>query len=97
MVFILSVQRWRNKWCQIFHFSVKTNCTSKELEPQSELVDQAYPKFNETLIGKQDSHNQIKNYEATGVENSNENESADTETNKTSAVPNFISKLLTDN
>lgn len=97
MVFILSVQRWRKKWCQIFRYSIKTNCKSKELEPQSELVDQAYPKFNETLIEKQDSHNQIKNYEAIGVEYSNENESEDTETNKTSAIPNFISKLLRDN
>ena len=49
------------------------------------------------MIEKQDSHNQIKNYEAIGVEYSNENESEDTETNKTSAIPNFISKLLRDN
>ena len=43
---------------QVFHYYIKSNRKSNEFEPFSDLFDQAYSKFNETLIDNQDSHNQ---------------------------------------
>ena len=67
-----------------------------KFEPYSDLVDQAYSNFNETLINNQDPHSQSENNERPGAEYSNENDSEDTETNKTSTIPNFMPKILLD-
>ena len=52
-------------------------------EPYCDLVDQAFSQFNE-------------NYEAPGAEYPSENDSEDTETNKASAIPNFMLQILPD-
>ena len=67
-----------------------------KFEPYGDLVDQAFSQFNKTSIANQDSHIQIENDETQGAEFPNENGSEDTETNKTSAIPNFIPKILQD-
>ena len=50
--------------------------------------------FNEKLISKQDPHSQIKYIETLGEEYPNENDSEDTKTNATSAISNFMLKML---
>ena len=63
-------------------------------EPYGDLVDQAFSQFNENYIKNQDSHSQIENDETTGAEYPNENDSEDTETNRTSPSPNFMPQIL---
>ena len=72
------------------------NMNKIKFEPYGDLVDQAFSQFNKTSIANQDSHIQIENDETQGAEFPNENGSEDTETNKTSAIPNFIPKILQD-
>ena len=52
--------------------------------------------FNEKPITSQDPHSQIKNYKMLGAQYLNENDSEVTETNKTSAILNFVPKILPD-
>ena len=47
-------------------------------------------------INNQGPHSQIENDETSDAEYPNENDSEDTETNKTSAIPNFIPQILPD-
>ena len=61
-----------------------------KLEPYGDLVDQAFSQFNENSINNQDPHSQIENEETQEAEYPNENDSEDTETNKTSEIPNFM-------
>ena len=56
-------------------------------EPYGDLVDQTFSQINENSITKQDTHSQIKN---------DANDSENTGTNKTSVIPNFMSKILHD-
>ena len=56
-------------------------------EPYGDLVDQTFSQINENSITKQDTHSQIKN---------DANDSENTGTNKTSVIPNFMSKILQD-
>ena len=60
------------------------------------LLDQAFSQFNENSINNQDPHSQIENDEIPGTEYPNENDLEDTETNKTSAIPNFMPQILPD-
>ena len=53
-------------------------------------------RFNETLINNQDSHSQIENDETPEAEYPNENDSEDTETNKTSTISTFMPQTLKD-
>ena len=55
-----------------------------------------FSQFNENLINKQDPHNQKENDEIPKAEYSNENDSEDTERNKTSAIPHFMPQVLLD-
>ena len=67
-----------------------------KLEPYGDLVDLAFFQFNENSVNNQDPHNQIKNDETPGAEYLNENDSEDTETNKTSTIANFMPQILPD-
>ena len=46
------------------------------------------------MINKQDQHSQTENDETQVGEHLNENDLNDTETKKTSTIPNFIPKIL---
>ena len=65
-------------------------------EPYGDLVDQAFSQFNENSINNQDPHGQIENDETLEAGYPNENDSEDTKTNKTSAIPNFMPQVLPD-
>ena len=52
--------------------------------------------YNEKLVNNQDPHSQIESDETPETEYPIENEPEDTETNKTSAIPNFIPQILPD-
>ena len=65
-------------------------------EPYGYLVDQAFSQINENYIKNEDSHSQIEHDETPGVEYPNENDSEDTETNKTSEIPNLMPQILLD-
>ena len=58
-----------------------------KFEPYGDLVDQTFSQFNENSITNQDTLSQIEN---------DENDSENTGTNKTSVIPNFMSKILQD-
>ena len=75
---------------------VVKNRNKIRFEPNSDLVDQAFSQFNENYINNQDSHNQIENHETTEADYPNENNSEDTETNKTSALFNCMPQILPD-
>ena len=72
------------------------NRSKIKFEPYGDLVDLAFSQFNENSINNQDPHSQIENDGTTGAEYSNENSSEDTETNKTSAIPDFMPQILQD-
>ena len=67
-----------------------------KFEPYVDLVDQAFAQSNENAINNKDSHSQIEIDERPAGEYPNENYSEDTETTKTSAIPNFMSQTLRD-
>ena len=67
-----------------------------KLEPYGDLSNPAFSQFNENSINNQDPHSQIENDETPGAEYANENDSEDTETNKTSTIPNFMPQILPD-
>ena len=67
-----------------------------KFEPYVDLVDQAFAQSNENAINNKDPHSQIEIDETPGGEYPNENYSEDTETTKTSAIPNFMSQTLQD-
>ena len=52
--------------------------------------------FNESLIKNQDPYSQIENDETPGAEYPNEGESEKEETDKTSALSNFLPQILPD-
>ena len=52
--------------------------------------------FNENSNNNQDPHRQIENDKIPEAEYPNENDSEDTETNKTSAISNFTPEILPD-
>ena len=60
------------------------------------LIKKAYYQFNENSINNQDPYNQTENDETPGAEYLNENDSENTETNKTSAIPKFMPQILPD-
>ena len=72
------------------------NINKIKSEPYDDFVDEAYSKFNETLMKNQDPHSQTENDEIPGVKHSYENDSEDTETVETFAIPNFMPKILPD-
>ena len=91
----------------VFHQRNKTICKEEgvqdvanlnktKFEAYGSLVDQVFWQFNENLINNQDQQSQIKNNETLGAEYPNQNDSDDTETNKTSAVPNFMPNTSPD-
>ena len=53
-------------------------------------------RLSETLINNQDTHSQIENDEIPGAEYPNDNDSEDTEINKTSTIPTFMPQTLPD-
>lgn len=63
-------------------------------KPYSDLVDQTFSHFNETLINIQDLYNKIQNYKTPRAEYNNGNNSEGTETNKTSAIFNVMPKII---
>ena len=73
------------------------NRNNIKFEPYGDLVDQAYSKFNETLINNQDPKSQIENDETPGAKYSNESYSENRETNKATTTANFMPKILPDN
>ena len=73
------------------------NIKKIKFEPYGDLVDQAFVKFNENLISNQDPHGKIQNDEKPEVEYPNESDLEEGETNKTFALPNFMSQILPDN
>ena len=62
--------------------------------PYNDLGDYTFSQFNENSINNQDPHSQIDNDGTLRTEYPNENYSEDTETNKTSAIPNFRQQVL---
>ena len=64
-----------------------------KFEPYRDLVDQNFSQFNENNQG---SYSQFENDEAPGAEYPNEDDSEDTETNKTPAIRNFMPQILPD-
>ena len=74
-------------------------CSKNEqnkFESYGDKVDQAFSLFHRNSISNQNTHRQIENDETPGTKNSDENESGDTEKSKTSAITNFIPKILPD-
>ena len=71
------------------------NINKMKFEPYDDLVDQAFLQFNANSINNQETHSQIENDETPGAEYSNESDSEE-ETNKTSALPNFMPQILLD-
>ena len=65
-----------------------------KLKPYGDLGDQAFSQFNENSINNQDPHSQIENEETPDAEYSNENDSEDTETKKTSEISNFMPQMM---
>ena len=72
------------------------NINKIKFEPYGNLVDEVYSRLNETLVNNQNPHSQIENDEIPGAEYPNDNDSEDTETNKTSTIPTFMPKISTD-
>ena len=72
------------------------NRSKKKFESYGDLVELVFSQFNESYINNQDSHNQIENDKTPGAEYPNEKYLEDTETSKTSAIPNFMPKILPD-
>ena len=72
------------------------NKNKRKLEPYGDLVDQGFSKINENLINNQDPNSQIENDETSAAEYPNESDSEEGETNKTSALPNFMPQILPD-
>ena len=72
------------------------NINKIKFEPYGNLVDEVYSRLNETLVNNQNPHSQIENDEIPGAEYPNDNDSQDTETNKTSRIPTFMPKISTD-
>ena len=62
-----------------------------KFESYGNLVDQTFSQFNENSINNQD-----ENYEIPWAEYLNENDSENTETNKTSTISNFLPQILPD-
>ena len=73
------------------------NINKIKCETCGDLVDEVYSRLSETLINNQDSYSQIENDEISGAEYTNNNDSEDIETNKTSTIPTFMPQLLPDN
>ena len=48
------------------------------------------------MTNKQDPYSQIENDETPGAECPDENDSGGTKTSKTSSIPNFMPKILSD-
>ena len=67
-----------------------------KFKPYGDLVDQTFSQFNENSINNQDPHSQIGKDGTPEAEYANENDSEDTETNKTSVIPNFMPEILPD-
>ena len=72
------------------------NRNKTKFEPYDDLVDQVFSKFNDNSIHNQDPHRQIENDKTPGTKYPNENDSEDTEINKTSAYPNYMPQILPD-
>ena len=72
------------------------NMNKTKFERYGDLVDQAFSQLNENSITNQDPHSQIEKDETPGTEYLLENDSEDAEINKTSAIPNFMPKILPD-
>ena len=60
-----------------------------KFEPYGDLVHQGFSQFNENSINNQDPQSHIENNETPGGKYANEIDSEDTETNKTSTIPNL--------
>ena len=71
------------------------NMKKIKFEPYGDLIDQAFSQFTENSIINQEPFSQVENDETSGAEYPNENDSEDTKTNKTSAIPNFMPKNIT--
>ena len=68
--------------------AVNINVVTFELH--GDLVNQTFLQYNENLINKQDPQSQTESDETPEAKYLNEKDSEDAETNKTSAIPNFI-------
>ena len=72
------------------------NINKIKFEPHFDLVYEVNSRLCETLINNQDTHSQIENDEIPGAEYPNDNDSEDTEINKTSTIPTFMPQTLPD-
>ena len=61
-----------------------------------DVADQAFSQFNENWINNPDPQSQTENNKTPEAEYPNENDSKDRDTNKTSAIPNFMLQILPD-
>ena len=61
-----------------------------------DLVYLSFSQFNESLMKNQDPHSQTENDETSEPEYPNESKLEEGETNKISALPNFMPQILTD-
>ena len=72
------------------------NMNKLKFEPYGDLVDPSFSQFNDNSITNREPLSQVENDETPGAEYLNENDSEDTETSKTSEIPNFTPKILPD-
>ena len=83
----------QNKW-QEYGVQDVVNRNKRKFEPYGDLADQAFSPCHENPIKNQDPHNQIENDEIPCAKYPNENDSENMETNKTSAIHNFMPHIL---
>ena len=91
MMLLLFCSELKNSCCQVVHHSIKIYFKNEEIiksDPDDDLDDETFSQFNDNLINYQDQPSQIENKEYA---------SEDTETNKTSAISNFMLQILPDN
>ena len=86
----------KSSCCQVVHHRIKTYFKNEEIiksDPDDDVDDGTFSQFNDNLINYQDSQSQTENKDTPEAEYASEN----TETNKTSAISNFMLQILPDN
>ena len=72
------------------------NISKTKFEPCGDLVDRTFLQFNQNLIDNQGPYSQTENDETVGAKYSNKSDSEEGETNKTFALPTFMSQIIPD-
>ena len=67
-----------------------------KFESYGDSVDQNFSQFNENLIKNQEPQSQIEKDETTVAEYPNESDREEVQTNRTTALPDFLPQILLD-